>query len=317
MAFYGMGLWALVAFTLTNVLFTIIIMSLYSEYKLRIHFEYSRFKTMFSFCGNILLSSLISGFGDTLRTLVIGKKYDKDDLAYYDKAYSYSSFFTQIITSSIASILLPVFSRSQENLSELLSMARRSVRITAFFIIPFLTLIIAVSSPFVHLFLTEKWMPCVPFLIIFCILRMPGCISSIDKQVYFALGNSKLNLYYELFLLIANIIMLLVTIPFGVLYIALGYLFVELLGCVALFIVSSKIFGYSIWMRVCDIWKPILSSIIMISVISFPLFQIGNDWLNIGTRCIVGIIVFVLLEFLLKDENLEYIFKIMKQQITK
>lgn len=317
MAYYGFGLWALVTFTLTNVLFTVIIMSFFSDYRLKIGFDPIRFKQMFAFCGNILMSSLVCGFGDTLRTLTIGKKYNQDDLAFYDKAYTYSSYFTQIITSSITSVLLPVFSRTQDNMDELRSKTRRSVRVTAFYIIPFLTIIITISSPFVHLLLTEKWMPCVPFLVVFCVLRIPGCLASIDKQVYFALGNSRINFFYECGLLVANVSMLFLTVPLGVMQIALGYLAVEILGCLTIFIVSSKVYGYSLLMRIQDIWRPIVSSVVLYMVFSLPVFTLQSDLLTMLIKGIGGILVFLLIETILRDDNIQYIMNVVKQQINK
>ena len=317
MAYLGFGLWALVIFTLTNVLFTVILMSFFSDYKIKIEFDPIRFKQMFAFCGNILLSSLVCGFGDTLRTLTIGKKYNQDDLAFYDKAYTYSSYFTQIITSSITSVLLPVFSRTQENMDELRVKTRRSVKITAFCIIPFLTIIITIASPFVHLLLTEKWMPCVSFLIVFCILRIPGCLASIDKQVYFALGNSRINFYYECGLLVANVSMLFLTVPLGVMQIALGYLVVEILGCLTIFIVSSKVYGYSLAMRIKDIWKPIVSSVVLYMVFSLPVFTLQSDLLTMLVKCMGGLLVFLLVEMILRDDNIQYIMSVVKQQLNK
>lgn len=317
MAYYGYGIWSLVTFSLSNVLFTVILMSYFSKYKLKIEFYYDRFRSMFSFCGNILLSSLVCGTSDTLRTLTIGKKYTQTDLAYYDKAYTYSAFFTQIVTSSISSVLLPVFSRTQDNTEGLRSMARRSVKSTAFFIVPFLTIIITIASPFVHLLLTEKWMPCVPFLVIFCILRIPGCLASIDKQVYFALGNSRINFLYECGLLIANIAMLLLTVPIGVLQIAFGYLIVEILGCLAIFMVSSKIYGYTILMRLKDIWKPVVASVIVYIVFSISLFTFESDLLTILIKGFGGILVFIIAEIILRDDTLQYVMSIVKQQINK
>jgi len=317
MAYFDFGLWALVTFTLTNVLFTVILMSFFSDYRIKIEFDPIRFKKMFAFCGNILMSSLVCGFGDTLRTLTIGKEYNQDDLAFYDKAYTYSSFFTQIITSSITSVLLPVFSRTQDNMDELRTKTRRSVKVTAFCIIPFLTIIITIASPFVHLLLTEKWMPCVPFLVVFCVLRVPGCLASIDKQVYFALGNSRINFFYECGLLVANVSMLFLTVPLGVRQIALGYLTVEILGCLTIFIVSSKVYGYSLGMRIKDIWKPIVSSVVLYIVFSLPVFTLQSDLLTMLIKVMGGILVFLLIETILRDDNIQYIMNVLKQQIKK
>lgn len=317
MAYMGFGLWALVAYTLSSMGLTVLVMSLASSYRLRLEFYWDRAKILYSFSIKILLSSLVSGFGDTLRTLIIGKKYNSTDLAFYDKAYTYSAYFTQIINASITSVLLPTFSRIQDNISELRQMARRSVQLTAFAVIPMLTLVMCIADPFVNLLLTEKWAPSIPFLIIFCILRMPGCIASVDKQVYFALGNSKINLYYEIGLLMANVGMLLITVPKGVFAIALGYLAIELLGCFAIFCISSKFYGYSLLMRLADTWRPIFNSTIVYFAITLPLFTFSSRLIEMIVKVCVGGALYLILCSLTKDQNLKYITSIIINKLKR
>lgn len=317
MAYMGFGLWALVAYTLSSMGLTVLVMSLASSYRLRLEFYWDRAKVLYSFSVKILLSSLVSGFGDTLRTLIIGKKYSSTDLAYYDKAYTYSAYFTQIINASITSVLLPTFSRSQDNISELRQMARRSVQLTAFAVIPMLTLVMCIAAPFVNLLLTEKWAPCIPFLIVFCILRMPGCIASVDKQVYFALGNSKINLYYEIGLLVANVSMLLITVPMGVFAIALGYLVIELLGCFTIFCISARFYGYSLLMRLSDTWRPIFNSAIVYFTITIPLFTFSSRLIEMIVKVCVGGALYLILCSITKDQNLKYITSIIINKLKK
>lgn len=317
MAYMGFGLWSLVAYTLSSVGLTVLVMSLASDYRLRFEFYWDRAKVLYSFSIKILLSSLVSGFGDTLRTLIIGKKYNSTDLAYYDKAYTYSAYFTQIINASITSVLLPTFSRSQDNISELRQMARRSVQLTAFAVIPMLTLVMCIADPFVNLLLTEKWAPCIPFLIVFCVLRMPGSIAAVDKQVYFALGNSKINLFYEIGLLVANVSMLLFTVPKGVFAIALGYLIIELLGCFTIFCISARFYGYSLIMRIADTWRPIINSAIVYFTMTLPYFTFQSRIVEMIVKVCVGSLLYLILCFITKDNNIKYIKSIIINKLKK
>lgn len=304
LAYIGWGLWALITYTLINMLLTVIVMALASNYRLKFAFCWESAKTLYSFSVKILLSSLVSGFGDTLRTLVIGKKYNVNDLAYYDKSYTYSFYFVQIINSSVTSVLLPTFSRKQDDMDVMLAMARRSVQTISFFVIPFLTLIACVARPLINLLLTEVWLPCVPFLVIFCILRIPGCLTSVDKQVYYSLGNSSINLKYEIFLLIVNIVTLLVTVNISVYAMALGYMCVEILGCMVLCVTSARFYGYSLKDRFADIIKPIINSIIMCVVLSITYLDLKSDILTIMVKLSIGLLLYIVLCIITKDKNL-------------
>ena len=315
MAYLGFGLWALVAHSLFTMGLTVVVMALASDYKLRFGFSWERAKVLYSFSIKILLSTLVSGGGDTLRTLIIGKKYNATDLAYYDKAYTYSSYFTQIINASTTSVLLPTFSRKQDDLIHLRQMARRSVQMTAYVVIPMLTLIICVADPFVNLFLTEKWASSVPFLMLFCVLRMPGSISLVDKQVYFAMGNGTISLVYEICLLIANVTMLLITVPMGVLQVAIGYLIVEILGCFSLFCVSHYYYGYHLLDRLLDTWRPILFSVTLYLVMSLDCLDLDSHIIEIVVKVILGLFIYVLLCIIFRDPNQNYILSLIKKHL--
>lgn len=314
LAYRGFGLWALVIYTLSSMALTVFVMALASPYRYKLEFKLSRAKELYSFGVKILFTSLVSGLGDTLRVLVIGKKYNTSDLAYYEKAYSYSNYFTQIITSSVSGVLLPTFSRAQDNKTDILRMARRSVGLSSFFIIPFLTLIITISYPLVCLLLTEKWVPVVPFLCVFCILRIPSCISVIDKHVYYSLGISKIGLYYEIGLLVLNLSMLFLTINVSVLAVAIGYLAVEMIGCISIFFISSRVYGYSIKMRIADMIRPVLNSVIIYYIFKNGIFEYDSYILTICVKGILGVATYLLLSYVTRDPNMPYIINIIKSK---
>lgn len=317
LAYEGFGLWALVIYTLSSMALTVVVMALASPYRYRLMFSWERAKDLYSFSIKILFTSLISGFGDSLRVLIIGKKYNTSNLAYYEKAYTYSASFTQIVTSSVSSVLLPTFSRVQDSKSDILRMARRSVQLSSFCVIPFLTLIISTSYPLVCLLLTDRWAPCVPFLCIFCLLRIPTCISVIDKHVFYSLGNSKLGLYYELGLLLVNLSVLFYTVPISVMAIAIGYLFVEIMGCISIFTVSSVVYGYSLRMRFQDMSRPILNSFLVYLILSMPILTFESYFSTIIIKITLGIAAYIILSTMTGDKNISYIYNIIKTRLRK
>ena len=173
------------------------------------------------------------------------------------------------------------------------------------------------AKPLVLVLLTEKWLPCVPFLVIYCFLRIPGPILNIDKQVFYALGKSGVNLYYELGLFVSSFIALFIAIKINVLAIAIGALIVEFLGAISIFVISSKIYNYSLFDRLIDMWKPILGSFVM------SLFMIGVSLLglpNLTTLCmqiIVGTLIYLLMSKITKDDNMDYCMSVASEMLYK
>ena len=81
LALRGYGLWALIAQSIVNYLVVVIYMSFDKRIRVRFGFSKENAKDLYSFSGKILISGLVSGFSDTCRTMVIGKRYTTKDLA--------------------------------------------------------------------------------------------------------------------------------------------------------------------------------------------------------------------------------------------
>lgn len=270
--------------------------------KLGLSFSLERARKLLPFCTGLLLTNLLAGFGDILRTLAIGKRYTIESLAYYDKANTYSAYMTQIATQSTASVLLPTFSRNQEDYIRLKGMVRKSVKATCFIMMPLLAFVAINSHQIVSVLLTDKWLGCVGYLQIFCLLRMATCISTIDKQVYFAIGNSLIGLYYEIGLLIFNILILFIVLPFGIMYLAFGITLVELFGMSILFYVSDRLFNYSLKERFEDMFKPIISTgALMIGLVAVNSIISDQFW-QLVFGFIFSVVIYFSVSYLIKDE---------------
>lgn len=315
MAYMNCGIWALVMQNFIYLSVVVLVMSINNRISFRFCFSLARARVLYGFSGKILLSSLLSGAHDAVRTMFIAKEYSSTDLAYYDKANTYSFYISRIVNDAIAGVLLPVFSRKQTDKAELRRMARKSTKMTAYIMFPVLFGIVATADMLVKIFLTDKWVGCITFLRIFCILRMLNCISSIDKQVFLALGRSDIILCLEIFVFVLNISFLLNTLPHGILMIAIGVLWVEIIYEGVVWFISSRIYVYSMYMHIKDIIKPFINSVIMCMIIlKMPRFY------NVGYlsfQILIGISVYLLLSFVLHDDNLQELSKIINGALGK
>lgn len=307
MAYMGFGLWSLVANLLLGVLLSSIVMAIGTKACFRFRFSLERAKYIYSYSVKILGASIISGFSDLFRTMSIGKKYTVSDLAFYDKAYQYSFLILQVVNSSIQAVLFPVFSRKQDDVDKLKVITRQSIRITMFGMTPILLGLFVVAKPAIVILLTEKWLPCVPFLMLFCVFRWSGCVVGIDKQVYLALAKGSILFYFEVLLLIANIVMLIITIPISVKAIAIGAIIVEYSANFALVLISRKVYHYSLRERMADLIKPLVNSfVMMLSMYIVELMDMEMLWLLI-IQIVVGSITYFVMAMISKDSSLSYI----------
>lgn len=313
MAYLGFGLWSLVMYNLSNMLVVVLVMNIGNDLRTKLGFSMEKARTIYSFSSKILVTSFVSGGYDLMRTMAIGKKYNTNDLAFYDKAYSYSYYVVNILNSSISSVMLPTFSKKQDDINEIKLIARRSTKLSAFVMIPLMVGIATIATPLVRLLLTEKWMECVPYLMIFCMLRIPGVFMAIDKQIFYAIGRSEINMYYEICLFIINIIALIISLKMGVLWIAIFACAIEYIGLIAIFTLSKKFVNYNFKERLLDLWKSIVSSIVMFVGLNFINLQ-TSDLVTILAKLIIGVVVYLLMSMILSDDSLKYIFSIVKRK---
>lgn len=307
MAYHGYGLWALIAYNLSNILLTVFFMNLISDLRIKLGVSIKRAIELYSFSSKILVSALISNGNDLVRTLMIGKVYPPKELGYYDRAYNYANMTTQIVNQSITSVILPVLSRKQDDDEKMQAIARKAVSLSSFILIPSLVFVAIVSKSIILILLTDRWLPCSVFFSIFCLFRIPGILTAVDKQAYYAIGRSDIGLKFEIFLFLANIAVLIVLLNRGLIIIALGCLFVEYMGNIILMIISSKVYKYSLYQRFEDISKPIISTIVMIVPVYLLTYFIENIYLLLLCQFVLSVICYLGMETILKDKCIFYL----------
>lgn len=305
LAIQGLGLWALVAYQLTLTVFNSLIYLITCEDKIEFRFSKTGAKEIYSFGIKVLFTGLICNAYETIKTIVIGGTYSKSDLAYYDRAQTYSKYTVQIAHSMISSVALPLFSEKQESLNAIKGSSRKIVGLVSFVMFPLLFGVAAVSRPLILILLTDKWSATIPFLMIFCFLRVPGVITMIDKQMFFSVGRSDLILIFSVFSLILNIISLVIVFPYGVLAIAINTLVVEIITSIVFAVMISKVMGYTVQEKIIDLWKPLCNSLIMFAAIMLvdTLLRINNIAL-IAIEIGMGVVLYLCMALVMKDGNL-------------
>lgn len=172
LAFSGCGVWALVAQQLSNTMIDTLILWITVKWKPKKEFSWKRLRTLFSYGWKLLVSSLLDTVYNNLRNLIIGKMYSSADLAYYNQGDKFPKIIVTNINTSIDSVLLPTMSNEQDDRNRIKSMTRRAIKTSIYVMAPLMMGLAFCAESIVELVLTDKWLPCVPFLRLFCITYM-------------------------------------------------------------------------------------------------------------------------------------------------
>jgi len=306
-AYAGYGVWALVGQQLTNQLIMSVILWFTVKWRPRLLFSLLRVRGLFSYGWKLLMSSLIDTLYMDLRSLIIGKLYNAEMLGFYNRGKTFPSLMVTNINGSIQSVIFPALSLHQDDRQRVKSMVRRSIVTSSFILFPLMVGLAVVAEPLVKIVLTDKWLPCVPFLQIYCASYALWPIHTANLQAINALGRSDVFLKLEIIKKIMGLAILGVTVFYGVYAIALGG---AVSGVISTFINSypnKKLLNYSYKEQWKDIMPSLLLSLFMGSVVySFQLLGL-SAWPTLIIQVMVGIVVYVTMARLFKLECFDYL----------
>lgn len=245
LAYAGFGVWALVVQTLTNNIIDTIVLQLTIDWRPTRQFSLKRIKELLNYGWKLLLQSLIVQVYASLRSLLIGKFYTTEDLSFYTKGNQFPDLISSNIDTGINAALFPIMSKEQDSIERVKSMARKTTEFTSYVMSPILIGFMAVAEPFVSILLTEKWLPCVPYLRICCIVLLFRAPQTAILQAVKAIGRSDSVLKVDMPIRIFALLVLCVSLRFGVLIFALSEIIVTIFGTVLYAIVAKKDIHYS------------------------------------------------------------------------
>ena len=198
MALHGAGVWAIIAQQLFNLTVDTCVLWITVRWRPIRAFSFQRLKGLFSYGWKLLVSSLLDTGYNNLRQLLIGKIYSSSDLAYYNQGDKFPSVIVTNINTSIDSVLLPAMSSEQDHKDQVKNMTRRAIKTSTYIMAPLMIGLAACSKEVVALILTDKWLPCVPYLQIFCFSYMIWPLHTANLNAIKALGRSDMFLKLEI-----------------------------------------------------------------------------------------------------------------------
>lgn len=307
MAYAGFGVWALVGQSLSNVVTGTIILWATVPWRPRRMFSWQRLKGLLSFGWKLLVSSLLDTGYNNLRSLIIGKLYSSADLAYYNQGDKLPNLVITNINTSIDSVLLPTMANEQDDPARVRSMTRRAIKTSTYVMAPLMMGLAACAEPLIRLILTEKWLPCVPFLRIFCITYMFYPIHTANLNAIKALGRSDLFLKLEIVKKIVGLTILLCTMWHGVMAMAYSLLLSSVLSQIINTWPNRKLLRYHYLNQLADILPALLLACAM-GLAVYCIQFLG--WGDLPTLCVqvpVGAALYLAGSALLRLDSFLYL----------
>lgn len=315
MAYAGFGVWAIVAQNLFNQLVDTIILWVTVKWRPQLVFSFKRLKGLFSYGWKLLVSSLLDTGYNNLRQLIIGKLYTAKDLSFFNKGQSFPNMIVTNINSSIDSVLLPTMSAEQDDKSRVRAMTRRAIKTSTYIMMPLMMGLAVCAEPLVSLILTDKWLPCVPFLRIFCFTYAFYPIHTANLNAIKAMGRSDMFLKLEIAKKTFGLVVLISTMWFGVIWMAYSLLLTSLFSQIINSFPNKKLLEYGYIQQL----KDMLPQIALSCVMGFCVYLLNYVGLPVTVILIlqatVGAVLYITLSKVFKIESFEYVLNMLKKYV--
>lgn len=290
-AYNGYGVWALVIQSLLNATINTLLLFVYTKWKPTLEFSWSSLKSMFAFGSKLLLSGLLHTIYTNLYSLVIGRKYKAVDLGYYNQANQIARFPSVSLMAVITRALYPIQCKNQDNYQLLQQSFVKYLRMSCFLVFAVMAGIASLSEPLVLFLLTDKWIAIAPILSVLCIAYMFTSITVLNNQILNVRGRSDLYLKVEIIKKVVGVVILVATVPFGVMIICLGILLYNICDMLLVIYYSKRIIYVGYVTQAKEV-APITVTILVAGVLTYIYVNLVS---NLYVQLFGGVLLYFLL----------------------
>ena len=312
MAYAGCGVWSIVAQQLSNTAIDTLILWITVKWRPKKMFSWKCLKGLLSYGWKLLISSLLDTVYNNLRNLIIGKIYTSADLAYYNQGDKFPKVIVTNVNASIDSVLLPSMAGEQDHCDRVKSMTRRAIKTSTYIMAPLMMGLMFCAEPVVKLLLTDKWLPCVPYLRIFCFTYMFWPIHTANLNAIKAMGRSDLFLKLEIVKKIMGLMLLLLTMKISVMAMAYSLIVSGICSQVINSWPNWKLLDYNYFEQLRDILPSIVIALLMGIIVYFVGLLRLPTIIIIFVQIIAGAVIYIGTSALLHLEEFEYLFGMIK-----
>lgn len=310
------GPWALVYQQLSYQFIVCIVLFFLVKWRPKLIFSFNRTKSLLSFGLRLLVARIIDTVYHNLESLIIGKRYSAETLAYCNKGKQFPMTLIDNIDGSVQSVMLPAYSAKQSDRQAIKAMLRRTVSMCTFIAFPAMITLAAMGKPLIGLLLGDKWLDAVPYLQLFCVVSMLFPLQTANLQAINAIGRSDTYLKLMTIKRVLGVIILIASVfvydsPFAVVVAAIVIEFVAILVNIPS---NIKLLNYFFCEQMKDI-LPNLGLAIITGVLTYLITLLDvSHIITIVFQSTFAIVCYLILSKITRNPNLEYTKLLLKRK---
>lgn len=301
LAYIGIGYWALalqpVIISASNVLLLFIV----AKWKPFFCFQWRRFKEMFAYSSNLLLSYIVTTVGSNLYSFIIGKYYNVGDLGYYNQAHKMQNVPTQGVNGVVLSTSYPIIAKEKdpEKQSKLYESLFQKYNYIQGYVV---WALISLGDAIFYILFSDKWLPSVPLFKLFMLISLANPIVTINSNI--AKIQNKSNVYRNLAVTrsLLQVLTLIFTHSYSLIVIIIGQICATYISALLDMYFCGKMIGFTIAKQIKD-WSLIHVKPFIIYLITYIIcLGLKSDVYASLLQFIIFSVAFVIVSLLSKDQ---------------
>lgn len=292
-AVVGMGVWALVIQQISGAIISCFQYWHASPWRPSWVFSKQSFRYLFGFGSNMLMSQLLETVYTNIYPIVIGKVFDADSLGHYSRAHTFASFPAHNITHVLSQVTFPVLAKIQDEDDRLRTVYRKILRVSSFVVFPLLLGLSALAQPLIIIIIGEKWLFCAQLLQVVCFSMMWYPVHAINLNLLKVKGRSDLFFKLEVIKKFLGVVILIVSIPFGVMGMCYFGILSSLISLGINTYYTGKLINLGFYKQMLDLLPILITSVLMFVVIIVSVYYVPNVYVKLLTGVVVGTFFYI------------------------
>lgn len=252
LAFNGFGIWSLIAKAMFKELIQTLLFWLRGEWRPSFNFSKIIFKKHFFYGSNFLYSAIIGQVYNNILAITIGKMFSLQTLGYYNRSQLFSNTISENIGGVMTEISFPALAKVQNDKDKFVQGVRLLLK-QAFYIIGLLTIIVFFTAKtFIPLLLGEQWINAGIYLQYLVVVGFLGVLNSILVNSISVTGRARIYLYFQIWALLLNSIVLIIGYFYGIEYMLKLLIVFYFASYILISYIFSYYYGYSLLMQLRD-----------------------------------------------------------------
>jgi teichuronic acid exporter len=313
-AFKGYGVWSLVFQILVSSVLNVLLIWKFVKWRPRLLFSYVRFLFLFKFAYKLILARLINTIFEQFYSLVIGKVYTPAQLGFFNRGQSFILLTSHNLTGIIQRVSTPLLCEAQNDHKQMGQILNKFISSTALIVYPILFGLFILAEPLISVVLTDKWLPSVPILQIFCPVGILYVINTFNRNVFNATGRTDLALRTEIIKKILFIIIVLFSIRLGFTALLISQIFIAIIELFIETYYTKKQIGLTLFQQLNSIKSIFFASVVMGVIIYLSTYYMVSGFLKLMSGTLIGFVTYSILCYIFNIGNSRvYFIKIIKK----